>query len=134
MNEIDGLDAEGGVVLMFAGLLFSSLPFSFDMSSRDLFGCLGYIMMALIKLWIQVERWGSSVRSKMSFHQALDLFFKLNETMAGCTRDILRQRIALIRLAKSLGSFQLSLSKRARSSNNAQDYLAFLSRSLPLAD
>nr|GEV97178.1 retrovirus-related Pol polyprotein from transposon TNT 1-94 [Tanacetum cinerariifolium] len=33
--------------------------------------------------------------SKMSFHQALDLIFKLDETTVGCTRDILRQKDCL---------------------------------------
>nr|GEX02926.1 hypothetical protein [Tanacetum cinerariifolium] len=31
----------------------------------------------------------------MSFHEALDLIFELDETMVGCTRDILRQRDCL---------------------------------------
>ncbi|GKE59139.1 hypothetical protein Tco_1498324, partial [Tanacetum coccineum] len=48
MNEIDGSSGEGGVVLMFSGLLFSSRPSS-DLLSRDLLGCLGHIAMALIK-------------------------------------------------------------------------------------
>ncbi|GJX93214.1 zinc finger, CCHC-type containing protein [Tanacetum coccineum] len=44
------------------------------------------------------------------------------------------KEVALTGLAKSLRSFQLSLSYRVRSSNNSQDSLAFLSRSLPPAD
>ncbi|GKD79708.1 hypothetical protein Tco_1342329, partial [Tanacetum coccineum] len=51
-------------------------------------------------------------RSKMSFHQALNLILELDDAAVKRTRDILR----------------------ARSSNNAQDSLAFLSRSLPPAD
>nr|GEZ61882.1 hypothetical protein [Tanacetum cinerariifolium] len=37
-------------------------------------------------------------RSKMSFHQALDLIFELDEAAIGCTRDILRQSNFLDRL------------------------------------
>ncbi|GKB80467.1 hypothetical protein Tco_0947362 [Tanacetum coccineum] len=39
------------------------------------------------------------LRSKMSFHQALDLIFEFDETTVGCTRDILRQRDCLDRLS-----------------------------------
>ncbi|GKF22849.1 hypothetical protein Tco_0075171, partial [Tanacetum coccineum] len=35
------------------------------------------------------------LRSKMSFHQALDLIFELDEATVGCTWDILRQRDCL---------------------------------------
>nr|GEV88771.1 hypothetical protein [Tanacetum cinerariifolium] len=45
-------------------------------------------------------------RSKMSFHQALDLIFELNEAAVRCSQDIFR----------------------ARSSNNAQDSLAFVTK------
>nr|GEX68048.1 integrase, catalytic region, zinc finger, CCHC-type, peptidase aspartic, catalytic [Tanacetum cinerariifolium] len=38
--------------------------------------------------------------SKMSFHQALDLIFELDEMMVGCTRDILRQRDFLDRFSE----------------------------------
>nr|GEZ62423.1 hypothetical protein [Tanacetum cinerariifolium] len=38
--------------------------------------------------------------SKMSFHEALDLFFELNETTIRCTWDILRQKDFLDRLSK----------------------------------
>nr|GEY78319.1 hypothetical protein [Tanacetum cinerariifolium] len=55
MNEIDGSGDDGGVVLMFSGLPFSSRPSSSDLSSRDLFGCLGHIVMALIELWIREQ-------------------------------------------------------------------------------
>ncbi|GKA21043.1 hypothetical protein Tco_0701032 [Tanacetum coccineum] len=34
----------------------------------------------------------------MSFHQALDLIFKLNRAVVGCTQDILRLRDCLDRL------------------------------------
>nr|GEY66523.1 hypothetical protein [Tanacetum cinerariifolium] len=36
----------------------------------------------------------------MSFHQALDLIFKLNETTVGCIRDILRKTDFLDRFSK----------------------------------
>nr|GEV21672.1 hypothetical protein [Tanacetum cinerariifolium] len=39
-------------------------------------------------------------RSKMSFHQALDLIFNLDEVAVRCTRDILRQRDCLDRLSE----------------------------------
>nr|GFA92498.1 hypothetical protein [Tanacetum cinerariifolium] len=81
MNKIDGSSGEGGVVLMFLGLAFSSSSLS-DLSSQDLFSCLGHIVMALVELLL---------RSKMSFHQALDSIFKLNETTIECTRDMWRQ-------------------------------------------
>nr|GEU94646.1 hypothetical protein [Tanacetum cinerariifolium] len=38
--------------------------------------------------------------SKMSLHQALDLIFELDETMVGCTRDILRQRDCLDQISE----------------------------------
>ncbi|GJR91907.1 hypothetical protein Tco_0215918 [Tanacetum coccineum] len=102
-NEINGSGGEDGVVLMFLGFPFSSRPYSSDPSSQDLFGCLGHIMMALIELWIRVEHWRSSIglfRSKMSFHQALDLILKLNEMTVRCTRDMMRQRDCLDQFSK----------------------------------
>nr|GEZ34747.1 zinc knuckle CX2CX4HX4C [Tanacetum cinerariifolium] len=42
------------------------------------------------------------LRSKMIFHQALDLISELDETMVGCTRDILRQRDCLDQLSEVL--------------------------------
>ncbi|GJX31847.1 hypothetical protein Tco_0241702 [Tanacetum coccineum] len=38
----------------------------------------------------------------MSFHQALDLIFELDEAAVGCTRDILRERDCLDRLSEIL--------------------------------
>nr|GEZ12667.1 hypothetical protein [Tanacetum cinerariifolium] len=38
-------------------------------------------------------------QSKISFHQALDLIFELDEMTVGCTRDILRQSDCLGRLS-----------------------------------
>nr|GEW97403.1 hypothetical protein [Tanacetum cinerariifolium] len=64
MNKINRSSGEGGVVLMFLGLAFTSSS-SLDLSSRDLFDCLGHIVMELIELWILVEHWGSSVRIDM---------------------------------------------------------------------
>ncbi|GKC50644.1 hypothetical protein Tco_1073389, partial [Tanacetum coccineum] len=63
---IDGSGGEGGVVLMFLGFLFSSRPSSSDLSSQDLFGFLGHIVMALIELWIRVEHWGSFVKQEQA--------------------------------------------------------------------
>nr|GEW98263.1 hypothetical protein [Tanacetum cinerariifolium] len=40
------------------------------------------------------------LRSKMSFHQELDLLFELDETTVECTRDILRQRDSLDQLSE----------------------------------
>nr|GEZ81743.1 hypothetical protein [Tanacetum cinerariifolium] len=40
------------------------------------------------------------LRSKMSFHQALDLILELDETTVGCTRDIFRQMDCLNRLSE----------------------------------
>ncbi|GKF61219.1 hypothetical protein Tco_0181273, partial [Tanacetum coccineum] len=40
------------------------------------------------------------IRSKMSFHQALDLIFELDEMAVGCTWDILRQSDCLDRLSE----------------------------------
>ncbi|GKF76636.1 hypothetical protein Tco_0229106, partial [Tanacetum coccineum] len=40
------------------------------------------------------------LRSEMSFYQALDLIFELDETMVRCTHDILRQRDCLDRLSE----------------------------------
>ncbi|GJX58636.1 hypothetical protein Tco_0290026 [Tanacetum coccineum] len=39
-------------------------------------------------------------QSKMSFHQALDLIFELDEGVVGCTRDISRQSDYLDRLSE----------------------------------
>ena len=36
----------------------------------------------------------------MSYHQALDLIFELDEATVGCTRDILRQRDCLERFGE----------------------------------
>nr|GEV93505.1 hypothetical protein [Tanacetum cinerariifolium] len=43
-----------------------------------------------------------SEQSKMSFHQALELIFELDEATVRCTRDILRQRDYLDRLSEVL--------------------------------
>nr|GFA46825.1 hypothetical protein [Tanacetum cinerariifolium]GFA50032.1 hypothetical protein [Tanacetum cinerariifolium] len=59
---------------------------------RRLLVCLDYDLITLIELTGWNEPWGSSVGSKMSFHQALDLILKLDETMDECTWDILRKR------------------------------------------
>nr|GEV64858.1 hypothetical protein [Tanacetum cinerariifolium] len=42
--------------------------------------------------FVHLSRW---YRRKVSFHQALDLIFELDETAIGCTRDILTQRDCL---------------------------------------
>nr|GEY86086.1 hypothetical protein [Tanacetum cinerariifolium] len=62
-----------------------------------------WIVMALIEPWTWFEHCGSVFglcRSKMSFHQALDLIFELDATAVGCTRDILRQSYCLDRCSK----------------------------------
>nr|GEW97737.1 hypothetical protein [Tanacetum cinerariifolium] len=53
-----------------------------------------WIVTALIEHWIWFEHCGSIFRlcrSKISFHQALDLIFKLVKAAVECTQDILRQ-------------------------------------------
>nr|GEV69291.1 hypothetical protein [Tanacetum cinerariifolium] len=54
INEIDGSGGEDGVVLMFLGLPSSFRPSSFNLSSRDLFGCLEHIVIVLIESWVQL--------------------------------------------------------------------------------
>nr|GEU73324.1 hypothetical protein [Tanacetum cinerariifolium] len=91
---------------MALGLPFlscSSSLFSFGLSSWESLCSLGCIVMVLIEPWIWVEHCGSSIglcQREMSFHQALDLIFELDEAVVKCTRDILRQIDFLDRLSK----------------------------------
>nr|GEZ25305.1 hypothetical protein [Tanacetum cinerariifolium] len=61
MNEIDRSGGTKGLSWIFYGLSFSSSLFSYGLSSWDTLCCLGWIVMALIKPWIWVEHYGSSV-------------------------------------------------------------------------
>nr|GFA13562.1 hypothetical protein [Tanacetum cinerariifolium] len=66
MNKTDGLGDAEGLVLVFSGLSFSSSSLSTGSSSWESLCCLGWIVTALIELWIWVVHCGSSVR-KYSF-------------------------------------------------------------------
>nr|GEW37101.1 hypothetical protein [Tanacetum cinerariifolium] len=103
MNEMDGSVDAKGLVLVFFGLSLSPFSLYVGSSSWESLCCLGWIVMTLIKPWIWVKHCGSSVglrRSKMSFHQALNLILKLDEAAVGCTQDILRKRDCLDRLSE----------------------------------
>ncbi|GJV30679.1 hypothetical protein Tco_1387127 [Tanacetum coccineum] len=102
-NETDGSGGEEGLVLMFSGLSFSSCSSSSGLLFWNSLGRLGYIVIALIELSRMKKIFfhlNMLLRSKMSFHQALDFIFELDETTVGCTRDIVRQRDCLDRLCE----------------------------------
>nr|GEY22736.1 hypothetical protein [Tanacetum cinerariifolium] len=90
-NEIDGSGGEEGLVLMFFGLSLSSCSSSYGLLFWDSPDRLVHIVTALIKVLF---------RSKISFHQALDLILELDETTVRCTRDILRQIDCLDRFSE----------------------------------
>ncbi|GKF04374.1 hypothetical protein Tco_0035042 [Tanacetum coccineum] len=58
--EANGSGCECGLRLMFSWLSFSSCPTSGSLA-WDSSGCLGWIVMVLIELWMWVEHYGSSV-------------------------------------------------------------------------
>nr|GEW69796.1 hypothetical protein [Tanacetum cinerariifolium] len=98
---------------------------------------LEHVLIALIEVEGCDEHWRSTVglrQSKMKFHQALDLILELDEVVVGRTRDILSQRDCLDRFRKIPWVVPTFAVIEGEASNNAYDSLAFLSRSLPLAD
>ncbi|GKB66569.1 hypothetical protein Tco_0927981 [Tanacetum coccineum] len=114
-NEIFVFD-EKFLALDSIGRWCFSCTFTSDASFRGSFGWLGMDLMALLDyghgLSIAVLQLGKNeqikldrlCQSKMSFHQALNLIFELDDAAVGCTQDILRQSDCLTGVAKSLGS------------------------------
>ncbi|GJS09311.1 hypothetical protein Tco_0366107 [Tanacetum coccineum] len=106
--------------LYFPALLvmskFSRICFSFEFKLDNGFVGLKFVMILIEDLWkfnveadvvmrrllwlCRVCHLPSTFRSKMSFQQALDLIFKLDDITAGCTQDILRQRDRLDRFSE----------------------------------
>nr|GEZ02806.1 DNA helicase [Tanacetum cinerariifolium] len=84
------------------------------------------------KVWVTSPRWVISVtkivllRSNVSFQQAFDLIFELDETTIGCIHDILRQRDCLDRFCKVSWSFQLCCNRgRGNILNHVQTFTTF---------
>nr|GEW91333.1 hypothetical protein [Tanacetum cinerariifolium] len=110
MNESDGPGGEEELVLMFSGypslrtlLLAPVLKFIVVVTKMVL---VEFKSVPLTSRFVDLT-WGSDfvhlsrlLKSKMSFHQAFDLIFELDETTVEFTQDILRQRDCLDRLSK----------------------------------
>ncbi|GJZ58857.1 hypothetical protein Tco_0614673 [Tanacetum coccineum] len=127
MNETDRSGGVEGLTWIFSGLSFFSSSFSYVLSSWESLCCLGWSVTALIEPWTWVEHCGSLVSPKL-FFSGLKVYHLPLASLVALEQDELPSSVGLDFRARLDGG------RMARSSNNAQDSLAFQSRSLPPAD